>query len=110
MKALLIFIIISVSFTNCDGQVKDSSRMQTKSIDQVLRENQDMLLSIPGVQGFYQGVLEDGSDCIVIMIDKLTEENQEKFPDTLEGYPVKIEVGGEIKPLHKKEQKSSPEE
>ena len=110
MKTFLIFIIISVSFTNCNGQEKDSSKMQSKSIEQVLRENQDMLLAIPGVQGFYQGILEDGSGCIVIMIDTLSEENEEKLPRTLEGYPVKIEEGGEIKPLYKKEHKSSPEE
>lgn len=110
MKKVLLLILISVAITNCDAQVKDSSYMQRKPIDQVFKENQEKLLAIPGVQGFYQGMLEDGNDCIVIMIDKLTEEIQSKLPDSLEGYPVILEAGGEIKPLPEQKRKSLPEE
>ncbi len=73
--------------------------MQRKPIDQVLKNNQEMLLAIPGVQGFYQGELDNGNECIVIMVDSLTEENKQAFPDSLEGYPVKVEETGRIKPL-----------
>ena len=77
--------------------------MQKKPIEQVIKDNKEMLLAIPGVQGYYQGQLEDGSDCIVIMIDSLTEKNKGKLPDSLDGYPVKTEEGGRIKPLYKKD-------
>ncbi|MFO7447219.1 MAG: hypothetical protein R6W90_12695 [Ignavibacteriaceae bacterium] len=110
MNKLILLILISVAFTNCEAQVKDSSDMKRKPIDQVFKENQEKLLAIPGVQGYYQGLLEDGEDCIVIMIDKLTDEIQSKLPDSLEGYPVVIEAGGEIKPLPKQKGKSIPEE
>jgi hypothetical protein len=103
MKKVLLLILISVAFTNCDAQVKDSSDMKRKPIDEVFKENQEKLLSIPGVQGFYQSMLEDESDCIVVMINKFTEEIQKQIPDTLEGYPVVIEEGGEIIPLRKKQ-------
>lgn len=83
--------------------------MQRKPIEKVLKENQEMLLAVPGVQGFYQGLLDDGSDCIVIMVDKLTDDNLSKLPDTLEGYPVVIEDGGKIIPLKQADKNSSPE-
>jgi hypothetical protein len=109
MKKFLLLIFISFAITNCDAQVKDSSDMKRKPIDKVFKENQEKLLAIPGVQGYYQSLLEDGNDCIVIMIDKLTDENRSKLPDSLEGYPVVIEAGGEIKPLPKQKGKSIPE-
>lgn len=109
MKKFLLLIFISFTITNCDAQVKDSSDMKRKPIDQVFKENQEKLLAIQGVQGFYQGMLENGEDCIVIMIDKLTDEIQSKLPDSLEGYPVVIEAGGEIKPLPESRGKSIPE-
>lgn len=110
MKTSLFLFVVLVLFTNCNAQIKESSNMQTKPIEQVLNENQEMLLAVPGVQGFYQGMLDDGSDCIVIMIDILTEDIQSKLPDTLEGYPVVLEAGGKIVPLKKAEKNSSPEE
>ncbi len=103
MRIILIFILVSCSCTFCDAQVEDNSKMQTKSIEQVMKENRENLLAIPGVQGFYQGMLEDESDCIVVMINEFTEEIQKQIPDTLEGFPVVIEEGGEIIPLHKKQ-------
>ena len=82
--------------------------MQKKPIEQVIKENKGKLLGIPGVQGYYQGQLDDGSDCIVIMVDSLTMENKKEIPDSLEGYPVKIEEGGRIKPLYKNDNRSLP--
>ncbi len=79
--------------------------MEYKPIDQVLKQNQEMLLAIPGVQGFYQGELDNGKECIVIMVDSLNEDNKNAFPDTLEGYPVKVEETGKIKPLDQEKKK-----
>ena len=110
MKTILFLIAVTVLLNNCDAQIKDSSKMQKKPIEQVLKDNQNMLLSIPGVQGFYQSKLENGEDYIVIMVDSLTEKNKEKFPKSLEGYTIKVEEVGQIKPLNKEEKKPSPEE
>lgn len=82
--------------------------MQKKPIEQVLKDNQEMLLSIPGVQGFYQGKSENGEDRIVIMVDTLSNKNRDKFPDSLEGYPVIVEETGKIIPLNQKDSRSSP--
>jgi hypothetical protein len=101
MKTILILLVTAFIFTQCTAQEKDSSNMQKKPIEQVLKNNREMLLAVPGVQGFYQGELENGSACIVIMVDSITEANKGKFPDSLEGYPVKVEEGGRIKPLYR---------
>lgn len=82
--------------------------MQKKPIEQVLKDNQEMLLAIPGVQGFYQGKSEKGEDRIVIMVDSLSNKNRDKFPDSLEGYPVIVEETGKIVPLNQKDRSSSP--
>lgn len=99
MKLLLLFLIITFTFVQCNSQIKDSTGMKKKPIEQVLKDNQEMLLSIPGVQGFYQGKSEKGEDRIVIMVDSLSNKNRDKFPDSLEGYPVMVEETGKIKPL-----------
>ena len=110
MKTILFLIAVTVLLNNCDAQIKDSSKMQAKPIEQVLKDNQEMLLAIPGVQGFYQSKLENGEDYIVIMVDSLTEKNKVKFPKTLDGYTVTVEEVGQIKPLNQEEKKPSPEE
>lgn len=108
MKTVLFIILTAFIFLQCSAQVKDTSKMQKKPIEQVIKESKGILLAIPGVQGYYQGQMEDGSDCIVVMVDSLTKENKKEIPDSLEGYPVKIEEGGRIKPLYKNDNKSSP--
>jgi dihydroxyacetone kinase len=109
MKTILFFLIIIFSFTQCNKQ-EDNGKMQRKPIEQVLKDRQEMLLSIPGAQGFYQSKLESGADCIVIMVDKLTEENKDKCPKSLDGYAVLIEEVGQIKPLDKDGTHPSPKE
>ncbi len=108
MRLVLFFLTITFIFVQCNSQVKEKNRMQKKPIEQVLKDNQNMLLSIPGVQGFYQGKSERGEDRIVIMVDSLSEKNKSKLPDSLDGYPVIIEEGGKIKPLDQREKHSSP--
>jgi hypothetical protein len=104
MKVFLFLIVSLFIFSQCNAQVKDSSTMHKKSITEVLKENQDSLLAIPGVQGFYQGELENAEQCIVIMVDSLSERNKNRFPKSLDGYPVKVEVTGRIEPLNKNKQ------
>ena len=103
---LFLLLIISIFLTQCNNQVKNE--MQKKPIEQVLKDNQDMLLSVNGVQGFYQGLSEEGNDIIVVMVDTLTKVIREKIPDSLDGYPVLLEETGEIKPLNNDEEKLSP--
>ncbi len=70
-----------------------------KSIDEVIRTHADSLMAIPGVVGIYHGQKEDGSACLKILVRAITPEIERRIPRTLEGYPVEIELTGEIRPM-----------
>lgn len=53
------------------------------------------LMAIPGVAGVGIGQ-HDGHACIVVMVVKKTRRIDREVPDTLEGFPVRIEVTGPI--------------
>jgi cobyrinic acid a,c-diamide synthase len=97
MKFLFfVLFLFSISSASCR---QDTLHMDRKPVEQVFEEHQDELLSIEGVQGFYQGLDDRDSIIIVIMVDELNEKITKTLPDSLEGYPVHIEAGGKIKPL-----------
>lgn len=61
-----------------------------------LKKHQDRLMSIPGVEGVGIGGSED-SPLIVVMVRKGGADIRKKIPAHIEGYPVKVEVTGEIR-------------
>jgi hypothetical protein len=73
--------------------------MNVPPIDKVLESHTAELMAIPGVVGVCQGALEDGTPCITVMIVEATPELEARIPKKLEGHPVVIEAGGEIRPL-----------
>ncbi len=70
----------------------------TRPIADVLREQTDALMALPGVVGTAQGE-QDGAPCILVLVVRLTEELQARIPGELEGYPVVIDETGEINAL-----------
>jgi len=81
---------------------QQNSATPKRDINDVLRAHDEELLAIPGVVGVYVGVLEDGkTPCLKVMLAQKTPETERAVPKTLEGYPVVIEVTGEIRPLKK---------
>lgn len=87
----------------CAKNVDDTTEKKTiseRDINIVKESHTEELMAIEGVVGVYVGVLDDGTPCIGVMVVKLTPELQKKIPATLEGYPVRIEETGEIKPLN----------
>ncbi|MGE5431712.1 MAG: hypothetical protein ACM3QX_11595 [Syntrophomonadaceae bacterium] len=106
---LVISYTLSAGFTGCkSGQrrnifVMDTLKMQHKrSIEEVMNAHTDELMAIPDVNGVYIGELEDGQECITVMVTKKTELHKKKIPGKLEGYPVVIEETGEVRPLMEK--------
>ena len=75
--------------------------MASRNVNQVKEDHANELMSIPGVVGVYVGALDDGSPCIGVMVAGKTPELERRIPQTLEGYPVRLEETGEIKPLDK---------
>jgi hypothetical protein len=86
----------SIAFLLSNAMAQTSSR----DINAVLRSHDRELLAIKGVVGVYAGALDDGKiPCLKVMVVAKTAELERAIPKTLEGFPVFIEVTGEIKPL-----------
>ena len=71
-----------------------------RDINAVLAAHDRQLLDLPAVVGVYAGVLADGkTPCLKVMLARSTPETERQIPREIEGYPVVIEISGEIRPL-----------
>lgn len=71
-------------------------------INAVLRRHDKELLALPGVVGVYVGALDDGKTlCLKVMLAQKSPETERAIPRRLEGFPVVIEITGQIKPVEK---------
>lgn len=85
---------------NFEIMAQDKSATPRRDINDVLRAHDKELLAIPGVVGVYVAVLDDGkTPCLKVMLAQKSAETERAIPKTLEGYPVVLEVTGEIRPL-----------
>ena len=96
--------VVAVAFalmTGCqENMAQNNSPNQKRDINAVLRDHDKELLAIPGVVGVYVALLEDGkTPCLKVMLARESAETSRALPKTLEGYPVVVEVTGEIRPL-----------
>jgi hypothetical protein len=71
-------------------------KVETKSIEQVLREQTPGLMAVRGVTGTGLGECDD-APCIVVFVATGSPELLEALPDTLDGYPVDVRVSGEVR-------------
>lgn len=101
MGALLIVMSGIDCSRKADNRHKGEEVMPKKSIEIVLQEHTDELMSMPGVVGTAQSLCDD-KPCIKVYVLELTPELEKKIPKNLEGYAVDIEVTGEIRALPKK--------
>lgn len=65
------------------------------NIEQVLDDNRDRLMAIPGVSGVGIG-RKDDKPAIVIMVTQLTSDVHAMLPESIGGCPVVVEESGEI--------------
>ena len=99
---MIWMIFIAIAMVSCisktleDGQGENT--MPSKTIEEVLKENTDTLMSIPGIVGVAQGLCDD-KPCIKVYVIKMTPELDNKIPKILEGYTVSVQETGEIKAL-----------
>jgi hypothetical protein len=91
---LVAFSSIAFLLGNVMGQPN------SPDINAVLHAHDRELLAINGVVGVYVGLLDDGkTPCLKVMVVAKTAELERAIPKLLEGYPVVLEVTGEIRPL-----------
>jgi len=89
---------VATCATQVAGDGPKQVRMAGKTIEAVLEEYTDRLMSLPGVVGTAIGEC-DGKPCIKVLVVKKTPELLKKIGPTLEGYLVVIEETGEFRAL-----------
>ncbi len=100
MSIVVIFFAIGIG--SCankaveNGQGEDT--MSSKTIEEVLKEHTEELMSMKGVVGTAEGLC-NGNPCIKVFVIEFTPEVEQKILNILEGYPVEVEETGEFKAL-----------
>src|SRR5437773_10256382 len=97
----LCWLVLALIFAVAYGQnmAQNSSPAPKRDINAVLAAHDKELLAIPGVVGVYVGTLKDGrTPCLKAMLAEKTD-SQRAIPGSIEGYPVVIQVTGEIRAL-----------
>lgn len=86
----------------CGEQASDEEAKRKpvpeKTIEQVLREHTESLMSVPGVVGTGEGEC-DSEPCIRVFVVEKTADLLSQIPSSLEGYAVEVQETGEIKAL-----------
>ena len=70
--------------------------MPRKTIETVLKEHRQRLLSLHGVVGVAIGSQQEGEPCIVVYISEKTSDVLGRCPAVLEGYDVVVEESGDF--------------
>ncbi len=100
--SVLLVVIAALSPARCASRKVDihqgENLMVSKTIEEVLKDHTDQLMSIPGVVGTAQGIC-NSKPCIKVYVVKKTPELDKKIPKNIQGFPVSIEETGEIRPL-----------
>lgn len=97
--ALLALSGQRVGYAGKAKEVEEGEKpLQHNSIEAVLEQHNDQLMSLPGVVGTAIGECA-GRPCIKVLAGKKTPELLKNVPQTLEGFPVIIEETGEFRPL-----------
>jgi hypothetical protein len=79
------------------GRGEGGSALPTRSIDEVLAAHTDSLMALPGVVGTAIGSC--GSErCITVLLADSNPETKRRIPERLEGFRVRVEVTGAIRP------------
>jgi hypothetical protein len=95
----MILICSMVTCANESGKNRgEGTQVSRKTIEEVLRAHTSMLMSIPGVVGTAQSLIE-GQPCIKVFVSRKTPELEQKIPKNLEGYQVVIQETGKFKAL-----------
>jgi len=98
----IVIIIFSISvvrfaYKTVEGE-ESEDKMPEQTIEEVLKEHTNKLMSIPGVVGTAEGLCDD-QPCIKVFVIKKTPELEQKIPPVLDGYTVEVEETGEFHAL-----------
>jgi hypothetical protein len=98
----LVLIALIFLFVCGQNMAQNSSPSPKRDINAVLAAHDKAVLAIPDVVGVYVGTLEDRpTPCLKVMLARKNSEAERKIPKVIEGYPVVVEVTGEVRALGK---------
>jgi hypothetical protein len=97
--ALAIPVLATILGAGCAGrrEADGDSVVATKRIEDVLAAHTDSLMAIRGVVGTAIGLC-DRAPCIRVFVVDSTVARRGSIPDRLEGFPVRTEVSGSLRP------------
>jgi len=73
-----------------------------RDLNSVFASHSGELMAKPGVAGVYLGLMPNQkTECIRVMLKEDRPEIRRSIPKKIEGFPVLVEVSGEIRPLTK---------
>jgi hypothetical protein len=79
------------------GDREEVRAVSSKTIEEVLATHTDSLMALPGVVGTAIGLCDD-RQCIRVFLADSSAEARREVPEEIEGYPVKVDVTGPIRP------------
>lgn len=109
LKATTIVIASGVCLAGCSErrggqliqQTQDETAVPKRDIEAVQRQMSDEWMKIAGVVGTAIG-LKDGRPCIKVYVQSRTPALEKVIPQSVEGFPVHIEVTGPINALDRR--------
>jgi hypothetical protein len=97
--AWFAFVLILVAACQ-PNMAQSTSPSPKRDINAVLAAHDQELLALTDVVGVYIGTLEDNRTlCLKVMLARRNLETERKIPSSIEGYPVRVEVSGTIRPM-----------
>ena len=92
-------LVVAAALASCarPDHREETQAVTSKTIEAVLAAHTDSLMALPGVVGTAIGMC-DGAPCIRVFIADASAPGRRRIPAQLEGYPVKVEVTGPIRP------------
>ena len=99
---LLLFLWFAATMVSCSREQaeigQEDPSMPNKSLEEILQEYTDSLMTMSGVMGTAQGLC-DGEPCIRVFVIKKSDELMGQIPPMIEGYPVDVQETGEFRKL-----------
>ena len=99
---LLLFLWFAATMVSCSREQaeigQEDPSMPNKSLEEILQEYTDSLMTMSGVVGTAQGLC-DGEPCMRVLVIKKSDELMGQIPPMIEGYPVDVQETGEFRKL-----------
>ena len=91
----ILFLLLCI-IASCDVTIRQDQQPPAPTISIVLQRHRENLMAIPGVTGVGEGRLKN-KPCILVLLSKSTPEIEKRIPAHIEGFPVAIEVVGDVR-------------